>query len=509
MPPTNARTANAVAVTDLRDQVRAMTRPASGVFDRLLDGWFGPSDPLTPVAPKAEVDGRQFDYPVAVNLQYGRPKSESSESGVTYKLLRQFAEPGQGGLDLLRLAIETRKDQMCAMEWTVQDENGKSDTPETKRITELLRKPDGQRTWTQWLRMVLEDHFVLDAVAIFPRQARGRMLLELMDGATIKRIIDLQGRTPLAPFPAYQQILKGMPAADYTVEQIRYFTFNPRTNRIYGMSRVEQVVNTVALYLRRFLHVQEFYTSGSVPDMLVGCPPEWNAAQVQAMQTFFDSVVAGDSASRRKVHFIPGGSAQIPTKDAILKDEFDEWCARIICFAFSLSPQAFVKEMNRATAETAEEQAKEEGLEPMKLAIAEIVNDLIQGPLGAPGYTLAWADEDIQDPKVKAEVTAIATGGKAWMRPQEARESYGLPELTPEELEDLNPAPAPGMFGLGGEDGEGDEGAFGGKKKPKGAAGDDADEDADDDADDEPAIAKVRRARRRSLHGYGAPRSHQ
>jgi hypothetical protein len=34
-----------------------------------------------------------------------------------------------------------------------------------------------------------------------------------------------------------------------------------------------------------------------------------------------------------------------------LKDDFDEWLARVICFAFSLPPTAFTKQVNRNTAE--------------------------------------------------------------------------------------------------------------------------------------------------------------
>jgi hypothetical protein len=35
--------------------------------------------------------------------------------------------------------------------------------------------------------------------------------LEPVDGATIRRVLDNTGRTPLPPDPAYQQIIKGLP----------------------------------------------------------------------------------------------------------------------------------------------------------------------------------------------------------------------------------------------------------------------------------------------------------
>ena len=66
------------------------------------------------------------------------------------------------------------------------------------------------------------------------------MLLEdmlVIDGATIKPLIGEDGRAPEPPDPAYQQILKGVPAADFSVEELLYLPRNVRTHRLYGMSR--------------------------------------------------------------------------------------------------------------------------------------------------------------------------------------------------------------------------------------------------------------------------------
>jgi hypothetical protein len=56
-----------------------------------------------------------------------------------------------------------------------------------------------------------------------------------------------------------------------------------------------------------------------------------------------------------------------PDQGAGFKGLFDEWLARIVCFAFSISPQALTQQMNRATAETQKEIAEEEGLAPVRL----------------------------------------------------------------------------------------------------------------------------------------------
>ena len=82
---------------------------------------------------------------------------------------------------------------------------------------------------------------VIDAATIYPRYARGGALysLDIIDGATIKPLIGEDGRAPDAPDPAYQQILKGVPAADFSAEELLYLPRNLRSHRLYGMSPVE------------------------------------------------------------------------------------------------------------------------------------------------------------------------------------------------------------------------------------------------------------------------------
>ncbi|MGE8130619.1 hypothetical protein ACQKQD_26935 [Methylobacterium sp. NPDC080182] len=69
-------------------------------------GWFGPSVPMRPTAP-AEVAGRRFDYPTGYNLNTTARAFEP----VSFAQLRRLAD----GYDLLRLVIETRKDQAARM----------------------------------------------------------------------------------------------------------------------------------------------------------------------------------------------------------------------------------------------------------------------------------------------------------------------------------------------------------------------------------------------------------
>ncbi|MGA7385634.1 MAG: hypothetical protein WBW81_13370 [Methylocella sp.] len=229
--------------------------------------WFGPLTPITPLAPP-EIAGRQWDYPAGYNLST-LPRAFAP---ITFWTLRSLAD----GYDLLRLVIETRKDQAARQSWSIAArDSGARSTTDAARIATLksfFARPDGIHGFADWLRMLLEEVFVTDAPALYMSRDRGGRLKALMplDGATIKPVIDPWGRVPqpyldgdrLVYPAAYQQILKGYPAIDYSVRDLTYRPRNPRVNRVYGMSPVEQVVTTVNIALRRQLYLLDYFAEG-------------------------------------------------------------------------------------------------------------------------------------------------------------------------------------------------------------------------------------------------------
>jgi len=433
----------AAAQNQLSDGKR--TPVESGVLARLITGvkytltgnkpeWFGAGDPMAPVAQQA-ARGRMFDFGFRQNAKI-QPRADEA---VSFGQLRALAD----SYDLLRLVIETRKDQMEKLQWTVKTKGDKGITDaRCQTIIDFLQYPDQEHNWSTWLRMVIEDMLVIDAATIFPRKTLGGQLysLEPIDGATIKRVIDDSGRTPMAPQPAYQQVLKGMNAVDYSRDELIYKPRNPRTNKIYGYSPVEQVIMTVNIAMRRQLHQLQYYTEGNVPEALIGVPKEWNPDQISQFQDYFDSLLEGNTAARRHAKFIPDGVKLMETKAQAMKDDYDEWLARIICYAFSIEPTAFVKQQNRATAETAREQALTEGLAPLMTWVTDLMNQIIIKWYGLTDVTFAWVDETSVDPLVQAQINQIYIAAKV-LTPDEVRISIGKEALSPEERELSFPTP--------------------------------------------------------------------
>jgi hypothetical protein len=352
--------------------------------------WFGPMQPLQPMAP-AEVKGRAWDYPVGWNLNYVPRASER----IGFDRLRALAD----GYDLLRLVIETRKDQMTALTWSILPRQVKAGERASRagldsaiaEISEFLQTPDRRHDWAQWLRGLLEDHFVVDAPAIYRRRTRGGQpyAFELLDGARIKVLLADDGRTPEPPDPAYQQVLKGIPAADYSTDELLYYPKNFRTNHAYGYSPVEQIVSRVETAIARGRSQLAWFTEGNMPDGLITGPEDWTMDQIRAMQTHWDS---------------------------------------LFCYAFSVSPQPFVKMMNRATAESAAQTASAEGLSPTMIWVKRLMDRLIAEDFGCPSLEFSWDEDRELDPSKAAEINQIyvRSGVKTI---DEVRDDLGLDAL--------------------------------------------------------------------------------
>jgi hypothetical protein len=276
-----------------------------------------------------------------------------------------------------------------------------------REVTDFLMYPDKEHTWDQWMRCVNEDMFVIDAACLYRRQTRGGELyaLEPIDGATIFPLLDATGRRPTDPGePSYQQILHGVPAADYTASELLYMPRNIRSDRVYGLSPVEQVVVTVNTAIRRAVYQLDYYLAGSTPDAFVGLPEAWNIQNIRDFQSWFDGLMSGNLMNRRKVRFMPGQFKYVETKEPPLKDDYDEWLARVICFIFSISPEPFVTHLNRATAGTARSRALEEGLIPSQRWWKGLMDMIIRFDLKHPELEFVFLEDREQDPKAQMEI---------------------------------------------------------------------------------------------------------
>jgi hypothetical protein len=413
--------------------VRRVTQAARFVISGVPpDAWFGPMQPLPPMAP-ADVKGRAWDYPTGINLNY----TPRGDEGISFADMRGLAE----NCDVLRAVIETRKDQLEALDWSVKVKTMDSDSKRVTatrdqqkridKITAFMESPDQERPFDQWMRMLLdEDMFVIDAASVYrwPDRKGDLYALRIIDGARIKPLINNYGFRPSPPDPAYQEVLKGVPAIDYTSDELLYLMRNPRSHKLYGYSHVEQIIITVNTAIRRALSQLEYYREGSQPDAFVGLPKEWTQDQITTFQKFWDGMMSGNLGQRRHLKFLPGEFKYQATKEPVLKDEYDDYLTRVICFVFSTAPTALVKANNRSVADNQHDQAREEGLAPLQKFVRRFWNRIIAEDFESPDLVFDYQDDREMDPQAAA-VIRKSDVDSGIISIDEARDSIGLDAL--------------------------------------------------------------------------------
>ena len=368
---------------------------------------FTPGAPLDPIAQEPV---RQWDFPLLVNSAI-RPRAFEPFG---FRELRAFSN-----VELVRLAIETRKDQIERLDWQVIPKVGPKAAPSTTssgatsrdprigQLEALWRKPDGVTPFATWLRLLLEDLLALDAPAIERRRNRAGSLigLDVIPGDTIHPMVDDTGRRPIGPGQvAYQQVIKGVAWANLTSDDLIYAPRNPRPNHNYGFSPVEQVIVTVNTLMRRQAAQLAYFTESNLPAGLLNAPDGWTPDQIRDMQLWLDAKLSGQTAEQAKLIWAPSGVRYQAFKDSPIKDDFDEWLARIVCYAFSLPPTAFIRQMNRGTAGEDQDRGLEEGLEPLKRWAKRLIDAVIQDDLGCPDLEFAWVDPQGVDPTAQADI---------------------------------------------------------------------------------------------------------
>jgi hypothetical protein len=239
-----------------------------------------------------------------------------------------------------------------------------------------------------------------------------------------------------------------------------YRPFNPTVNKFYGYSPTEQIIHTIMIGMNRMVSQASLYTEGNLPEAIVGLPNEWGLEQVKSFQAFFDEL-AGNVSIKRRVRFVPGDAKFVQTKDPMIKDDRDDWLARICCYAFSVAPNALTKMMNRASAQQIQQSAIEEGKLPMLGQLAELKTYLAHQYFGPDFADIEYAYNTDQqsDPAVQSKIndTNIRNGSRSI---NEVRDDDGLDPVPggekcyvflptgPVSLEDIAagkmPAAAPG-----------------------------------------------------------------
>jgi hypothetical protein len=179
------------------------------------------------------------------------------------------------------------------------------------------------------------------------------------------------------------------------------------------MSPVEQAMTWINVAAQRLESQRSFYTAGTIPDAIQIVPPGQPVDKIAEAQMWMNSDLAGQLAKRRQIRliqgFAPDGKDQVLfPKEAMLSDPFDDLVIRYICFAFGTSPQRLMRMMNRATAQSADNSAEKEGLEPwLDWLCGSVWNKIVQQKLGLVDYEVSYEEDTDVDPLKQAQINEI------------------------------------------------------------------------------------------------------
>lgn len=445
--------------------------------------FFGPGDALQPVVP-GNPPVRAFDYQFGANLTTTRP---NARFGVD--LLRRVASE----YDLLAMAIGHMQDRISSKRWVVrlkkndgessqQHQARQQSDPRVKQLTALFSMPDGENQWRTWVRKLLWDYYTIDAASIAPeRKLNGRIYrLLAVDGGSVLRRIDGQGMTYY-----YQQMIKGLPYRDLYPKDLLYMAENIRTDRIYGYSRCEMVMQRAVLGISRLAFQTDYYEDGDTPEMVAFVSKDTSPEDVEKWEALYRKWMKRDPANRRRIYWMsdPGRDPyQIKRED--LTDKMDEMLNRLICFAFGISPSALVPQVNRASGQQMADDADEAGETPVSDWLAGEMNKLVQLPIYFGYDDMEFAFEDLPEVDHAAQATidtavfAIANAvGAGEQYYAEMREREGKPPAIIKEKPEDNAGQEDddGDGGGGsksssdsGNGGPGNSTQRGSKKKPRG-----------------------------------------
>lgn len=339
--------------------------------------WYSPMEPVWPFGPPYYTRPREWNYPVGYNLNYVPQRLELM--GMLRGMRRSWG--------VLATVIETRKDQILRIPYTIKKRQGASSVgidAAIKEAKKFLQRPDGKLSYGQWSRKLLDDVLVIDSPAIFMDRDLGGKLIaaDVLDGGTIFPLIDDAGRRPDTTAvitedgisyehrqPAFQQIIYGLPMVNLSEDELLYPIMRPLPEMpVFGYSPVEQILVEATEAIRKTFYQLEFWRAGSLPELIVTVPENWSPRQIAMFQAHFDALLSGQLALKSKVRFLPGNMKPFEIKNASgenLWSQRDETLIRLVCYAYSVSPTPFVKQLSRGTAQNASQTSQEEGLYPL------------------------------------------------------------------------------------------------------------------------------------------------
>lgn len=386
-----------------------------------------------PLPPEAEPikEALRYQFRQNVNSTYS-PRSAGAYPAMSFAMLRAFSL----NCDIARICIETRKDQLCSLDWDLAVRDGVTPSPEKLNACRtFFQTPDRVRPFKTWLRLAIEEVLVTDALTISrtQRRAGGFRSLDIIDGTTMQVLLDSRGEVPTAPAKAYRQIIYGQPTVggDYSTNEMYYLPRTVRADTPYGLSPIEAILLALTSLLNRMTFNLQYYAEGNVPAGFMETPALNTVQQIRDYQAYLDGLT-GNQPSRQRLMAVMAGTKLQELATPVFATDWDEHLLKIACAAFAVPPSeiGFTNDVNRATGKQQENVVYRRGVKPMAAFFKDIFDRVLANDLQAPEYEFIFTGGEPEDKLTQARTDQIYVQmGKTSideLRQRDGQEQIGL-----------------------------------------------------------------------------------
>lgn len=360
-------------------------------------------------------------------------KGLSKPGLISYEVLRRAI----AAVPVARICVNVLKQKVTKTKWVIKavDPLGEVDEHVVKKITKLLKNPNPDDTWREFIDKALEDLLVLDSVAIEKTRFDNGEIAEMynVDASTIRPVYDEFGNQdvpialhtvagneelPVSYLQIFNNSMYGGPESGEIVgawskRDFIFFHMYPQgsmENFGYGLSPLEAVMSVTASLLNADNYNSSYFDEGSFPPIILQLEQPLEQRQLEAYREYLYQELAGEF--HRPAIMAGGGEMKVHNlKDMSNTDmqfmEYTEWLAKLMAGAYGLSPQdiGLTDDVNRSTSQTMKELSESKGYGSILDLLKDIINtNIINRDFGLYDIEFDWVMEDATDPDVASQI---------------------------------------------------------------------------------------------------------
>lgn len=315
-----------------------------------------------------------------------------------------------------RRAINRIKDSIAALPWQiVTDSKAKSSKQQAETVARCLDSPNQADSFRTLIEQFVEDALVTGCgvieQAVSGDEARPIWLWPV-DATTVRPVVKWDGNPKSVRFLqalGYTggSILSEVSAKQLIAEDIIYMRLNPSTETPYGYGPLEIAYDSISwkLGVGRYASTA---ASNAQPQNLLYVGSVGNESELLTFRAYWRNEVEGQGQTPIIANQLKPEVLRLHAgTDEALYLKWQEFLIREIATGFCLSPQSLgvERDVNRNTAETAEDRDWDSAIKPLAQMIQSHINrDILWGRHGLVNVRFEFDGLDREDEQAIADI---------------------------------------------------------------------------------------------------------